>query len=94
MEMVKNPCTTCRMRVCEEMDCQRWQQWFLGRWEANHRYAWEQMEQLGRRERTVFRYEAPHLRVSPCEACVCKAWCDTPCARRINWWDERVYAKR
>ena len=94
MEIRKNPCKTCRMRVCEEMDCQRWQQWFLGSWEAHQRYAWEQMDRLGKWERGRFRYEAPHMRRSPCETCACSAWCDTPCARRLNWWDERVYEKR
>lgn len=91
MEFYKaRPCKTCRMRECKEMDCQRWQQWYLNSWEAMHRYAWEQMDQLGRQEARCFRYELPHVRSSPCEKCVCKAWCDTPCARRVNWWDDRI----
>ena len=90
----RNPCKTCRMRVCEETDCQRWQQWFLESWAAVHNYAWAQMDELGRQEARCFRYELPHLQVSPCEKCPCKAWCDTPCARRLNWWDDRIYAGR
>ena len=86
----KYPCKTCRMRVCDERDCQRWQQWFLDSWAAVHNYAWAQMDELGKQEAGCFRYELPHLQVSPCEKCVCKAWCDTPCARRLNWWDDRI----
>lgn len=90
----KNPCKTCRMRACEEMECQRWQQWFLEGWAAVHHYAWAQMDELGRQECGRFCYELPHLQRSPCRGCVCENWCDTPCQRRLNWWDRRVYAAR
>ena len=95
MEMFKNrPCKTCRRRDCLEENCDRWQQWFLNSWEAVHRFAWEQMDERGKREAGHFRYELPHIQASPCDKCVCNAWCDTPCARRLNWWNDRVYAAR
>ena len=95
MNRYKNiPCKTCRLRVCQEMDCQRWQQWFLEGWGEVQRYAWEQMDAQGMRERQRFCYELPHLQRSPCDGCVCQHWCEVPCARRLNWWNERVYAKR
>ena len=95
MEMFRNrPCKLCRQRVCLEENCQRWQEWFLASWEAVHRYAWEQMDALGRREAGCFRYELPHGLASPCDGCVCSPWCDTPCARRVNWWDDRMVGIR
>ena len=91
MEFYKQrPCKTCRLRECNEMEG----------WAAVHNYAWAQMDELGKQEARCFRYELPHVQASPCEKCVCKAWCDTPCARRLNWWDDRMggirrqYARR
>lgn len=95
MNRYKNiPCKVCRLRDCQDMDCQRWQQWFLEGWGDVHRYAWEQMDRQGKRERSKFCYELPHLQRSPCDGCVCEGWCDTPCAKRLNWWDRRIHAKR
>ena len=93
MNYKKNPCRTCRLKECDEMNCPRWQVWFLDSWAALQQYAWDQVDRQGQREAGCFRYELPHVRVSPCHGCVCEAWCDTPCARRINWWNDRVTHK-
>ena len=84
------PCKLCRRSDCEEMDCGRWQMWFLESWAAVNRYAWAQMDEKGRQEPKGFVYGLPHENKSPCEGCLCESWCDTPCSLRLKWWDARI----
>lgn len=86
----RRPCNACRLRTCNEKDCARWQVWFLEAWTQANRYAWAQMDALGRQEPKNFQYELPHMCKSPCESCKCRDWCDTPCSARLKWWDARV----
>lgn len=91
MELWKgSPCKMCRKCDCEDVRCGRWQVWFLESWAAVNRYLWAQMDEQGRQEPKGFVYELPHMVKSPCEGCLCKAWCDTPCSQRLKWWDKRV----
>ena len=90
-EMAKaRPCNSCRMRQCDELQCPKWQVWFLDSWAALNRYAWARMDELGRQEETCFTYELPHMVKSPCDSCRCNGWCDKPCSLRIKWWDARM----
>lgn len=86
----KRPCKSCRLRDCSELECGRWQEWFLESWAAVNGYAWKKMDELGREEPGCFRYELPHMVKSPCVGCVCECWCDTPCSLRLRWWDARI----
>ncbi len=86
----KRPCKLCRRRECKEMECGRWQAWFLESWAAVNRYAWAQMDEKGRQEPKRFVYGLPHEYKSPCEGCLCEGWCDTPCSLRLKWWDARM----
>lgn len=90
----KRPCNACRMQVCLQKDCARWQEWFLDSWACVNRAAWAEMDALGRRPREKFCYDPPHMVKSPCDSCRCGAWCDTPCSLRIKWWDARMGAMR
>ena len=84
------PCKTCRMTCWDEMECGKWQVWFLESWAAVNRYAWAQMDELGRQEPKGFVYGLPHEDRSPCDHCLCSRWCDTPCSLRLKWWDARM----
>ena len=84
------PCVGCKVKPCPREGCWQWQEWFCRRWEDVNRYAWDQMDRLGRREPRGFLYGLPHEYRDPCEKCPCAAWCDTPCARRLKWWDFRM----
>jgi len=84
------PCNACRLRQCEELECPKWQTWFLESWARVNQYAWAQMDELGREEPRSFVYGLPHEYKSPCETCRCSDWCDTPCSLRIKWWDARI----
>ena len=86
----QRPCKVCRRPDCQEKDCGRWQIWFLESWAAVNRYAWAQMDELGRQEPKGFVYGAPHEYKSPCAHCLCEKWCDTPCSLRLKWWDARM----
>lgn len=86
----RRPCKVCRRSDCEEMNCGRWQMWFLESWAAVNRYAWAQMDELGRQEPKGFVIALPHERKSPCIGCMCESWCDTPCSLRIKWWDAQI----
>lgn len=86
----KRPCKTCRRCECEEMECGRWQVWFLESWAAVNRYAWAQMDEMGRQEPKGIPIALPHEIKSPCEGCLCQRWCDTPCSLRLKWWDARM----
>ena len=90
----KNPCRFCRQKSCKEMECERWQLWFFESWNGLQKYAWEGVDRQGRREAECFRYELPHIHTSPCHGCVCESWCDIPCARRLNWWNDRITNKK
>ena len=88
-EKLKRPCDDCP-EGCENRNCQSWQNWFVQGWEAMNRfYAWHQMDKKGYQSR-CFTYELPHMAASPCKGCCCESWCDTPCALRLKWWDERM----
>ena len=84
------PCAVCRRTDCEEMNCERWQVWFLESWAAVNRYAWARVDEAGRQEPAHFLYELPHRIQSPCRGCPCRSWCDTPCSLRLKWWDCRM----
>lgn len=86
----KNPCADCWDLCCPEMECPKWQVWFLESWAAVNRRAWYLMDQQGRGEPEKFQYELPHMVRSPCVDCRCSPWCDTPCSQRLKWWDQRV----
>ena len=86
----QRPCNACRKGQCPEMDCPAWQVWFLESWARVNHYAWAKRDELGREEPANFCYELPHMVKSPCQGCMCEAWCDTPCSLRIKWWDARV----
>ena len=93
MRYQEKPCKTCRMQLCRETECEKWQQWFLEAWGAVNAYAWAQRDELGRQEPKGFVYELPHMVKSPCAGCLCERWCDTPCSARLRWWDQRVCGK-
>lgn len=81
------PCDGCG-EDCRSSFCQLWQEWFLQGWAAMNRfYAWQKEDARGKKH---FTYELPHMQESPCEGCHCESWCDTPCSRRLKWWDERM----
>ena len=86
----QRPCKLCRRQDCEETACGKWQVWFLESWAAVNRYAWAQMDEQGRQEPKGFVYGLPHEDRSPCDHCLCSAWCDTPCSLRLKWWDARM----
>lgn len=90
MQYQKNPCRDCWQVQCDGMECPKWQVWFLEAWADVNRYAWEQMDALGRQEPEKFRYELPHMVRSPCRGCRCEEWCDRVCSLRAKWWDERM----
>ena len=89
----QNPCRGCRQKECPERDCAQWQVWFLESWAAINRYAWAIQDEMGRQEPRGFCYELPHMIKSPCDTCPCGEWCDTPCSKRLKWWDRRVRRK-
>lgn len=86
----EKPCAACRELVCPQERCHAWQGWFLERWAAVNAYAWKIQDELGREEPKGFVYELPHMVKSPCCTCPCRAWCDTPCSKRLKWWDRGV----
>lgn len=86
----RRPCIGCRLPECPGKECPRWQTWFLESWEGVNRYAWEQMDRLGKTEPRGFVYELPHMVKSPCKSCRCSAWCDRCCSLRIKWWDAQM----
>ena len=97
--MDRSPCVRCQ-RVqdpgqCENKECQQWQQWFVGRWEAMRRQTRVAMEQAqGAPAGTCIGgtyYSLPHqvsayLGSDPCDGCVCaEGLCTAPCPRKQNW---------
>ena len=86
----QRPCRLCRRTECEEKECGRWQMWFLESWAAVNRYAWAQMDEMGRQEPKGILITLPHEVKSPCIGCMCESWCDTPCSLRLKWWDARI----
>ena len=46
----RRPCNGCRMARCQNLDCPRWQEWFLESWEGFNRYLWAQIDARGRVE--------------------------------------------
>ena len=90
---MKKPCTLCMQRKCPEEGCEKWQAWFLDRWEQIQWAAWAQIDAAWQQKIDRFTYEVPHLRRSPCFDCPCEAWCTRPCSGKRSW-DRRVYAKR
>lgn len=74
---MRNPCDRCRLvadpGTCQDMECPRWRQWWLDRWEQT-RILWG---------------AEPALAPDPCESCVVpKAFCAVPCAARRAWRGE------
>ena len=90
MKWKERPCTVCRQGMCEEKDCQRWQVWFLEAWEQVNRKAAEEIRRQNRLPEGKLLYGLPHEAVDPCRLCPAKRWCDTPCQRRLWWWDNRM----
>lgn len=86
----KKPCLNCWEICCEGKECALWQIWFLEAWEGINRYAWQAVDQMGRQVPEKFQYELPHMVRSPCVDCPLEAWCDTPCSKRLQWWDTQV----
>lgn len=86
----QRPCHGCYEAVCPGVECGKWQIWFLEAWSGVNRYAWDQMDRQGRIAPEKFQYELPHMVRSPCVDCLCRAWCDTPCSLRLQWWDRNV----
>ena len=90
VKKANGPCGRCKKKPCPREGCGAWKEWFCRRWAAVNRGAWAMMDQLGRRVPKGFVYGLPHEYRDPCEKCVCRAWCDTICARRAKWWDFRM----
>ena len=92
MKWTKRPCRVCRREVCEGADCGRWQTWFLDAWGAVNQYAWARVDEAQRRVEDKILVGLPHE--TPCMGCSCAEWCDTPCARRLLWWDMVMQRKK
>ena len=90
----KCPCRTCTLcRVEYACDtCERFPRWFKKAWKDINRFAWHVVDSQGKREH--FQLELPHERPvmdkDPCLECSCREWCDTPCSKRLKWWDIRM----
>ena len=83
------PCRNCRATICEGIQCDAHQKWFIEAWERIHKGVWKIMDSRGRDEH--FRYYHPHERSildkDPCADCPCNPWCENACSRRLKWWD-------
>ena len=87
----EHPCSACSKGLCEDRECQLWQNWFLHKWDIARKQiqscVWNKIDLQGKK---AFCYLLPHELEDPCATCVCKNWCDTPCSLRLNWWDNRM----
>lgn len=91
MRELANPCSTCGATECLGVECEEWRADFSDRWDRSCKvlrdHAWAQADNSGK---ASFRYCLPHEVKDPCENCVCREWCDTPCSLRLNWWNYRM----
>ena len=106
-ELLENtdPCLQCRRRKRCDNGCQSWQTYYLHRqgkitdfaqklWRGEVSCPVERRE-----ERDVFAYSHPELvrryiRKHPCEGCLLKPGCKTPCSRYLHWYDARMEVAR
>lgn len=88
------PCRGCKYYQDSEPchECQRFSSWFAKAWAAINRFAWRAMDFQGSLDH--FKYELPHeqpvMDKNPCLDCICRGWCDTPCRKRLKWWDIKM----
>ena len=87
MKWMRNPCRSCYRRYgrCNWENCPKWQEWFFDAWEDFHRTAWEAVERQEQKRKDKIHVILPHE--DPCRGCKCAQWCDTPCTKRLIWWD-------
>lgn len=98
-----SPCLTCTSvrdpGNCENKNCVRWRNWFIGRWDSIRSYPRMQMERQSPRVDGVniggVSYVLPHrlreyLSKDPCQECLCpRQLCQTPCPTRRAWENTR-----
>ena len=82
------------MEPCK--NCLKFINWFVRSWSYINQFAWSAVDIQGKLDH--FKYELPHeqpvMDKDPCLDCICKEWCDTPCRKRLKWWDIQMAGLR
>lgn len=94
-----NPCDTCP-ECTSTNGCERWR--------IRYRYRQKQINAFARHlveknsmpeEKASWVYLHPdevrrYLDTNPCDACMCREWCEDICKVRADWWEAKMVVLR
>ena len=87
-----SPCDSCQMPEgdCRGKTCERWQIRYRYRQKRINAYAKRLVEGTAPGRQNVWKYPHPEetrrfLAADPCEACMCRNWCNGKCRVKESW---------
>ena len=87
MKWKERPCAACRQGECNQMECQRWQLWFLDAWDGVNQWGAQQIRRQNTLPQDRICLDLASRIPDPCKDCPIQNWCRVPCQQRLLYWD-------